>query len=231
MSVRASASLPFELLRRHVLERPEDRALLRQTLLRRKRRQALLARGGRHRLRQAEVQQLHARLRQHHVAGLQVPMHDPLPVRLVQRVGDLRRRSAASARAAAAPSPAAPTASRPRALHDEVLGLALAADVVERADVRMRELRDRLRLPLEPLPRLPATPTCATAAPSPPPSAPAACPAPCRPPPSRPRRSAPGSRRDRASFRRRASLRRGEPETTPMLAIVSPFFMEGTAQM
>ena len=50
-------------------------------------------------------------------------------------------------------------------LHDQVLGLALAAHVVERADVRVRELRDRLRLPLEPLPRPRATPTGATAAP------------------------------------------------------------------
>ena len=39
-------------------------------------------------------------------------------------------------------------------LHDEVLGLALAPDVVERADVRVRDLRDRLRLALEPLPQL-----------------------------------------------------------------------------
>src|SRR5262249_30135261 len=37
-------------------------------------------------------------------------------------------------------------------LHDEVLDAILVADVVERADVRMRELGDRLRLPFEPLP-------------------------------------------------------------------------------
>ncbi len=39
-------------------------------------------------------------------------------------------------------------------LHDEVLGLAFAVDVVERADVRMRDLRDRLRLALEALAQL-----------------------------------------------------------------------------
>src|SRR5262249_475784 len=36
-------------------------------------------------------------------------------------------------------------------LHDQVVGLAFAADVVERADVRVRELRDRLGFALEPL--------------------------------------------------------------------------------
>ena len=38
---------------------------------------------------QAEVEQLHTRLGQHDVARLQVPMHDPLPMRAVERVGDL----------------------------------------------------------------------------------------------------------------------------------------------
>src|SRR5687767_15790632 len=39
-------------------------------------------------------------------------------------------------------------------LHDEVLDLAFPTDVMQRADVRVRELRDRLRLPLEALARL-----------------------------------------------------------------------------
>ena len=38
-------------------------------------------------------------------------------------------------------------------LHDQVVARPSAADVVERADVGMRELRDRSRLTLEPLPR------------------------------------------------------------------------------
>ena len=97
MSVRASASLPFELLGRHVLERAEDRALRRQRRLivgsvgrlapRRRRRLA--------RLRQAEVEQLRARLRQHDVAGLQIAVDDAAAVRLVERVGDLDRVCAA----------------------------------------------------------------------------------------------------------------------------------------
>ena len=41
-------------------------------------------------------------------------------------------------------------------LHDEVLDAILISHVVERADVGMRELRDRLGLPLETLPKIPA---------------------------------------------------------------------------
>ena len=145
--------LALELLRRHVLERAEDRAFLRQVgVLRRQRGQPRLRLDRRrHRLRQPEVEQLHARLRQHDVAGLQVPVHDPLPVRLVQCVGDLdavpqrllqRQRTLREALAERLPL---------EQLHHEILGLALPPHVVERADVRMRELRDRLRFPLEAL--------------------------------------------------------------------------------
>ena len=44
--------------------------------------------------RQAEVEELRARRRQHHVARLQIAMHDPLTVRMIERARDLRRRSA-----------------------------------------------------------------------------------------------------------------------------------------
>ena len=81
-------------------------------------------------------------------------MHDPLPVRLVQRVGDLdaeAERLRERQRALAEPVRERLALEQ---LHDEVLRAVLVADVVERADVRMRELRDRLRLPLEPLANL-----------------------------------------------------------------------------
>ena len=42
-------------------------------------------------LRQPEVQQLRAGLRQHDVGGLEIAMDDALAVRLVERVGDLER--------------------------------------------------------------------------------------------------------------------------------------------
>ena len=88
-NVRAGVGfLGFQLLGSHVLERPENRALSRQVL-------AL----GRHlgdcsvaispQLRKTEIQQFRARRGQHHVRRLQVAMDDPLPVRLVERGGDL----------------------------------------------------------------------------------------------------------------------------------------------
>ena len=69
----------------------------------------------RHRLGQPEVEQLHARLRDHHVARLQVPVHDPLPVRLVQRVRDLRPEPQRLLERQRALGEAIATASRPRA--------------------------------------------------------------------------------------------------------------------
>ena len=41
------------------------------------------------RLGQPEVEQPRAALGQHDVAGLQVPVHDALPVRVIERGGDL----------------------------------------------------------------------------------------------------------------------------------------------
>ena len=100
---------------------------------------------------QAEVEQLDARLRQHDVAGLQIAMDDSLPVRLVERVGDLD--GEAQRLVERKPASAEPFGERLafEQLHDEVFGLAVVADVVEGADVRVGELRDRLRLPLEAL--------------------------------------------------------------------------------
>ncbi len=106
--------LALELLGRHVLERPEDRAFLRQALLRRERRQAARVSRRRHRLGQAEVEQLDARLRQHHVAGLQVAVDDAAPVRLVQRVGDLGADPKRLLERQRALGQTRPTASRPR---------------------------------------------------------------------------------------------------------------------
>ena len=81
-------------------------------------------------------------------------MHDPAPVRLVQRVGDL---PADTKRLFEGERPLGQTVGERLALeklHDEVLELALSPYVEERADVRVRELRDRLRFSLQPLARL-----------------------------------------------------------------------------
>jgi hypothetical protein len=79
---------------------------------------------------------------------------DPLAVCLVERVGNLdpvpdrRLERERSSRQTVGERLAL------EVLHDEELRLALAPHVVERADVRMRELGDRLRLALEALPSL-----------------------------------------------------------------------------
>ncbi len=149
--------LSFELLGSHVLEGAEKRSLGRHG--RRVRRHC--GKPGQDRRRRsrfpfgkAEIQELHSRLRHHDVAGLQVPVHDPLPVRLVESVGDLEavtQNQLGRKRASGEPR-------RERlafeVLHDDVVGFALAADVVQGADVRVGDRRDRLRLPLEALAKL-----------------------------------------------------------------------------
>ena len=78
-------------------------------------------------------------------------MDDALPVRVVERVGDL---DAEAQRLVERQRPLREPLGERLAfeqLHDQVVGVALVADVVERADVRVRELRDRLRLALEAL--------------------------------------------------------------------------------
>jgi hypothetical protein len=146
----------FELFRRHVLQRAGDRAFpgnLRRTHCR----LGVGRRIGEERPRrfgQSEVEQLHARLRDHHVRRLEIAMDDAVAVRGVQRVGNLdgvaqrlRHRHGASGQ---------PRRQRlaVEQLHHEVLDIAGAADVVERADVGMRELRDRARFALESLARV-----------------------------------------------------------------------------
>ena len=92
MSVRASASLPSSCSGAMYWRRAEDAALAGQRRL--LRRPECRPRRSRPRaigceLRQAEVEQLHARLRQHHVARLQIAVDDAVPMRLVERLGDL----------------------------------------------------------------------------------------------------------------------------------------------
>ena len=76
-------------------------------------------------------------------------MDDALAVRAVERLGDLdpvaedllaRERAARETRRQGLPF---------EVFHDEILGPVLVADVVEDADVRMRQARDRPRLALE----------------------------------------------------------------------------------
>ena len=153
--------LALDLLRRHVLKRAEDRALAVSGA-------ACVGsvvgapaprRPPRRRFREAEVEQLRAGLRQHDVAGLQIAMDDAVPVRLVERVGDLDRDSAAPRSSGSAPFVSRSASVSPsRYSMTRNVDAVLFADVVQRADVRMVELRDRPRLALE------ALANCASAA-------------------------------------------------------------------
>ena len=150
--------VPFELFGRHVLERPEDRPFLREVRAPHHRWQGcdigschgmlpsrrLLPSGRVERplecLRQTEVEELHSRLREHHVARLQVAVDDSLPVRLVERVRDLDSEAKHLLRRESSPGEAILERLPLEELHDEVLDPAFAPDVVERADMRVRKL-------------------------------------------------------------------------------------------
>ena len=151
-----------DLFGRHVLQRPHEHARLGQIVPRRNRVDRAPA-GHRERLnglRQPEVEQLHPALREHHVSRLQIAMHDPLAMRVVERVGDL---DAISQRLFDRQRPLRQPVEQRftlEQLHDEELRLAFVADVVEGADMGMGELRHRPRLALEALRVLPATTRC-----------------------------------------------------------------------
>jgi hypothetical protein len=102
-----------------------------------------------------EVQDARALRREHHVAGLEVPVRHALRVRGGQAVGDLdaqRERFLEGHR-----SPREPRVERLalEVLHDEEDEPVLLAHVEERADVGVRELRGHLGLAEEAFPEAP----------------------------------------------------------------------------
>jgi hypothetical protein len=119
-----------------------------------------LRRGGRERrprrerrifpeLRQSEVEDLHAVAREHDVGGLQVAMCDPLPVRVVQRVGNLPGRPKGEwKRHRAAGQPVRQRLARD-VLHDQERRRAVLSDVVKSADTGVIDAGDGLRFPLK----------------------------------------------------------------------------------
>ena len=101
-------------------------------------------------LRQPEVEQFHpSRLRDHDVAGFQIPMHHTLPVGLVQRVGNLD--GVFECLIERQPSLFQPLLEclALDVLHDEVVNPVLFADVVERADVGVVQAADSSCFTLE----------------------------------------------------------------------------------
>ena len=142
MSVRASASRRFELLGRHVLKGAEDGSFLGEGLLHGRAVEDLELR----RLRQTEVEELRAGARDHDVPRLEIAMDHASAMRAVERLGDLRAvLENIGQRQRAALEPVGERLALEQ-LHDQIV----IADVVKRADVRMVELRDRLRFALEP---------------------------------------------------------------------------------
>jgi hypothetical protein len=102
-----------------------------------------------HRARQPEVHELGAAARQHDVRGLEVPVHDARAVRAVERVGDLRPQAKRLGRGHAPAREALLERLALDQLEHEEVDVAFAADVVERADVRVVEARDRPRFAFE----------------------------------------------------------------------------------
>ena len=145
----------LELLRRHVLQSAEDQSLAGERLDNGRSRGV---RRGRHvetgALCQPEVEELGALPREHDVARLQITMHDPTAMRLVERIGHLDGDpQRLGAREPAALEPLGQGFAFEQ-LHDQKEDTPLVADVVERADVWMGKTRDRLRLALEALAHL-----------------------------------------------------------------------------
>jgi hypothetical protein len=110
--------------------------------------------------RKAEIQQLRARRRQHHVAWFQIAMDDALAVRVVERVGDLDGEAEHLFGRQRSPREAVIQCFALQILHDQELhALRLrrvgvrhdgVADVEQCADVRMAQRRNRARLGVEP---------------------------------------------------------------------------------
>ena len=92
----------------------------------------------------SEVQQLHAFPGDQDVGRLEVSMDDPLPVRSGQGVGNLHPEFDRLPHLHRAGEGLALDV-----LHHQILGLAILSDVMERADVRMIQSRDRTRLTVE----------------------------------------------------------------------------------
>ena len=163
MSRAVIGLLPLDLLRRHVVERPEDGARPghgRQGGEGHVRGRREADRRPPHQPREAEIEQLHVRrprraaAHDHDVRRLQIAVHDALPMGALERSRDLfADRQDLVERQTSALDPARQRLSLDE-LHDQVVGLLIVADVVERADVRIVQCRDGARFALEARPRL-----------------------------------------------------------------------------
>jgi hypothetical protein len=108
--------------------------------------------GGRIGARKAEVEQAGALPGQHDVAGLQVPMDDPPPMGVVERVRDLDGIPKRLIERQRPPQQTLGERLALEVLHHQEVDAAGAADVVDGTDVRMAERSERPGLALEPGP-------------------------------------------------------------------------------
>ena len=106
------------------------------------------------RAREAEIEQLRARARQHHVARLQIAVDDAVAVRAIERVGDLGRvADDLVGRQRPARQPRGQRLAL-EVLHDQEGDAVLLADVVEHADVRVVQRPDDAGFAVEALAEL-----------------------------------------------------------------------------
>ncbi len=144
--------LAFQLLGRHVLERAQDRALHGQARRRRRQhRHATTRRTWRSTLCEAEVEELRSGLRQHDVPRLQISMDDAGTMGFVERVCDLHGVPQREVEGKCASAESIRERLAFQIPHDQEVDAIVMTDVMERADVRMIEVRDGARFALEPL--------------------------------------------------------------------------------
>ena len=143
MSLRVSDDLAFQLLRRHIADRPKDGALLGQV------RGLGLAIGregsrGRTASRQAEVEQFGTCSSQHDIPGLEVAMADGLTVCLRKAISNLRCSSEHLIDGERTSGESRRKSLTLDVLHHHEAGLILGADVEDRANVRVHERGERV---------------------------------------------------------------------------------------
>ena len=144
----------FQLLRRHVLQCSHDAAFARKWRCERLHQGAAAdrrARALRAQLRETEVQHLRAKFGQHDIAGFEIPVNDAAAVSSIECVCDFVCRLQCLVEGQCTALQAIGQCLAIDVLHDEIVEPALAADIMQRADVRVVERGNGSRLALEAL--------------------------------------------------------------------------------
>ena len=99
---------------------------------------------------QTKVEKLHAVARQHDVAGLEISVHDAVPMRVVQGVGDPDRGAQRERQRQRAVFQPLGEGRALDILHHQKDGRTVFTDVMKRADIRMRDAGDGASFVAEP---------------------------------------------------------------------------------